>query len=249
MTPNLGAFAAASALSLALSAAEPAFGQKPGGILTMYYWDSPPSMSIHEEVTVSTVIPMMGVFNNLVLYDQHVPQNNLKSIMPELATEWSWNEDGTQLTFRLREGVKWHDGKPFTAKDVQCTWDLLLGRTNEKLRTNPRKAWYQNLDSVTPEGDYAVTFRLKRPQPALFALLASGLSPVYPCHVLPRDMRTQPVGTGPSNSSSSSRTRRSRWRATRITGSRAGLISTAPNTRSSLTARPRSSPLPPASST
>ncbi|SRR6266446_3901011 len=197
MTPNLGAFAAASALSLALSAAEPAFGQKPGGILTMYYWDSPPSMSIHEEVTVSTVIPMMGVFNNLVLYDQHVPQNNLKSIMPELATEWSWNEDGTQLTFRLREGVKWHDGKPFTAKDVQCTWDLLLGRTNEKLRTNPRKAWYQNLDSVTPEGDYAVTFRLKRPQPALFALLASGLSPVYPCHVLPRDMRTQPVGTGP----------------------------------------------------
>ena len=118
----------------------------------MYHWDSPPSMSTHEEVTVSTTVPMMGVFNNLVLYDQHVPRNSLASIVPELATQWAWNEDGTQLTFRLREGVKWQDGRPFTAKDVECTWGLLLGQANEKLRTNPRKVWYQNLDAVTPEG-------------------------------------------------------------------------------------------------
>jgi peptide/nickel transport system substrate-binding protein len=65
--------------------------------------------------------------------------------MPDLATDWSWGEDGTQLSFQLREGVRWHDGRPFTAKDVQCTWDLLLGRSDEKLRTNPHKAWYQNV--------------------------------------------------------------------------------------------------------
>ena len=44
---------------------------------------------------------------------------------------------------------------------------------------------------------YEVTFHLKRPQPSLLALLASGWSPVYPCHVSPRDMRTHPIGTGP----------------------------------------------------
>jgi peptide/nickel transport system substrate-binding protein len=50
---------------------------------------------------------------------------------------------------------------------------------------------------VTTHGDYEVTFQLKRTQPAFIALLASGFSPIYPCHVSPRDMRTNPIGTGP----------------------------------------------------
>src|ERR1700738_3329456 len=146
-----------------------AFAQKPGGILRVYHWDSPASMSIHEEATYSTVVPMMGVFNNLVMYKQDEPQNSLKSIAPDLATGWSWSEDGTQLTFALRKEVKWHDGTPFTAKDVQCTWDMLLGKSQEKLRTNPRASWYHNLDRVTVDGDYAATFYLKRPQPSFIA--------------------------------------------------------------------------------
>jgi peptide/nickel transport system substrate-binding protein len=163
----------------------------------MPHLDSPASMSIHEESTISTLGPMMGVFNNLVMFDQHVKQNSPQSIVPDLASSWSWNEEGTALTFTLRQGVKWHDGKPFTARDVQCTWDLLTGKANDKLRVNPRKSWYRNLDEVTADGDYQVTFHLKRPQPAFIALLASGWSPVYPCHVSPRDMRTHPIGTGP----------------------------------------------------
>ena len=83
---------------------------------------------------------MMAVFNNLVLFDQHVPQNTMQSILPDLATEWSWSKDGTELTFWLREGVRWHDGQPFTAKDVQCTWDTPLGRSQAKFRINPRKS-------------------------------------------------------------------------------------------------------------
>src|SRR6185436_151679 len=110
---------------------------------------------------------------------------------------WTWDEEGTRLTFKLHEGVKWHDGKPFTARDVKCTWDLLQGKASEKLRINPRKGWYRNLEEVTSNGDYETTFVLKRPQPAFLALLASGFSPVYPCHVLPRDMRSHPIGTGP----------------------------------------------------
>jgi peptide/nickel transport system substrate-binding protein len=125
-----------------------------------------------------------------------VPQSGLNSIVLDLASEWSWDEDKTELTLRLREGVKWHDGKPFTARDVKCTWDLLTGKSAEKLRINPRWPWYKNLEEVTASGDYDVTFHLKRPQPAFIALLASGFSPVYPCHVSPRDMRSHPIGTG-----------------------------------------------------
>jgi ABC-type transport system substrate-binding protein len=188
---------AAGLLLSALIAAEPACAQKQGGVLKSYSIDSPASMSIHEEVTVFALRPAMGVFNNLVIYDQHVKQNSMESIVPELAKSWAWDEDGTRLTFKLHEGVKWHDGKPFTARDVKCTWDLLQGKASEKLRINPRKAWYRNLEEVTTNGDYEATFVLKRPQPAFLALLASGFSPVYPCHVAPRDMRQHPIGTGP----------------------------------------------------
>jgi peptide/nickel transport system substrate-binding protein len=117
--------------------------------------------------------------------------------VPDLASGWSWNEEGTALTLPLRQGVKWHDGKPFTAKDVQCTWDLLLEKSSDKLRVNSLKSWYRNLEEVAANGDYEVTFRLKRPQPAFPMVLASGWAPVYPCHVPAREMRGHPIGTGP----------------------------------------------------
>src|SRR6516162_291406 len=123
MMPYLGAFAIAAPMLVASAAAGPAFAQKQGGILKTYSPDSPASMSILEEATVFAERPMMGVFNNLVMFDQHVKQNSLQSIVPDLATSWSWNEEGTELTLPLRHGVKWHDGKPFTAQDVKCTWD------------------------------------------------------------------------------------------------------------------------------
>ena len=196
MKRYLTAFAMAASLLVAL-AAEPALAQKPGGILKMYSLDSPASMSIHEEITFFAEGPMMGVFNNLVMFDQHVRQSSLQSIVPDLATSWSWSEEGTELTLPLRQGVRWHDGKPFTARDVQCTWDLLTGKSSDKLRVNPRKSWYANVDRVTANGDYEVTFHLKRAQPAFLTFLASGYSPVYPCHIPARDMRSHPIGTGP----------------------------------------------------
>ncbi len=197
MTRNLRAPVLAGVLLSALFTGPAALAEQPGGVLRVYFFDSPASMSIHEEATIAAEGPMMGVFNNLVMYKQDVPQSGLESIVPDLASDWSWDEDKTQLTFRLRQGVKWHDGKPFTAKDVQCTWDLLAGKSSDKLRINPRKVWYKNLEQVTANADYEVTFHLKRPQPAFIALLASGFSPVYPCHVPAREMRAHPIGTGP----------------------------------------------------
>ena len=197
MNRDLRVLATAGTLLFASSAAHPGFAQKSGGILSSPFFDSPASMSLHEESTFAANRPMMGVFNNLVLFDQHVAQNSPRSIVPDLATSWAWNEEGTELTFPLRQGVKWHDGAPFTAKDVKCTWDMLSGKSGEKLRINPRKPWYDNLTEVTTNGDVEVTFHLKRPQPSFLTLLASGWSPVYPCHVSARDMRTHPIGTGP----------------------------------------------------
>ena len=199
MTRHLRALTLTAAIGLlvALSAGPAALAQKQGGILRQYIIDSPASMSIHEETTVVAERPMMAVMNNLVLFDQHVAQNSLSTIVPELATDWAWDEDGRKLVFHLRQGVKWHGGKPFTAADVKCTWDLVQGKRAEKLRVNPRKDWYTNLSDVVPNGDHEVTFILKRPQPAFIALLATGMSPVYPCHVSPAQMRQHPIGTGP----------------------------------------------------
>jgi peptide/nickel transport system substrate-binding protein len=128
MTRHLSRFSAAGGLLVAMFVAEAAFAQKPGGILKIPSRDSPASMSIHEESTLSTEGPMMAVFNNLVIFDQHVPQNSLQSIVPDLATTWSWSEEGTALRFALRQAVKWHDGHPFTRSDVKCTWDMLAGK-------------------------------------------------------------------------------------------------------------------------
>src|SRR6202045_4135153 len=186
MQPRLGMFATAGPLLALLLVAQPALAQKAGGVLKISFFDNPASMSLHEEATGAALRPTMGVFNNLVMYDQHVAQNSPSSIVPDLATDWSTSEDGTQLTFHLRKGVKWHDGQPFTANDVKCTWDLLTGKASEKLRLNPRKSWYNNIEAITTNGDHEATFVLKRPQPWLIALLASGYAPVYPCHVAPR---------------------------------------------------------------
>ena len=197
MRTKLWTLVAAGGLLFTMLAPDVAFAQKQGGVLKVHHQDSPASMSIIEESTYSAVVPMMGVLNNLVMYKQDEPQNSMSSIVPDLATSWSWNEDGTELTFKLRQGIKWHDGKPFTAADVKCTYDLLLGKAKDKLRLNPRKAWYRNLDEVTTNGDEEAIFHVHRPQPALITLLASGYSPIYPCHVSPREMRTHPIGTGP----------------------------------------------------
>lgn len=188
--------AAASLIGLLISGG-PALAQKSGGILRIYHRDTPPSGSILEEATNSTLSPYMGVFNNLVMFDQHKPTNSMDTIVPDLATSWSWNADKTQLTFKLRSGVKWHDGKPFTAKDVQCTFDLLQDKGKQRLRKNPRKSWFWNLDKVSVDSEGQATFHLKHPQPAFIALLASGYTPIYPCHVPPAKMRTHPIGTGP----------------------------------------------------
>src|SRR6266436_6224350 len=111
--PSTFRVTAVLALAALVLPAAPVLAQKQGGTLRLYLWDNPPSASIHEEATVSTVMPFMALFNNLVLYDQHKKLNTVDTIQPELATSWAWDPSKTKLTFKLRDDVKWHDGKPF----------------------------------------------------------------------------------------------------------------------------------------
>ncbi|MGD9803041.1 MAG: ABC transporter substrate-binding protein [Hyphomicrobiaceae bacterium] len=181
----------------ATTVSAPVLAQKTGGTLRMIHRDNAPSGSIHEEATNSVTEPFMGVFNNLVVFDQQKPINSAETIVPDLATSWSWDDTKTKLTFKLHEGVKWHDGKPFSSADVKCTFDLVLGKAKARFRKNPRRVWYNNLKDVTVNGANEVTFLLDKPQPSMLNLLASGYTPIYPCHIDPQVMRTAPIGTGP----------------------------------------------------
>src|SRR4051794_17285819 len=111
-----------AALGIVLLAASPAAAQKRGGTLRLYHNDNPPSASLHEESTIASVTPFMAVFNNLVMFDPAKVHESIDTVVPDLAESWSWDSTNTKLTFKLRRGVTWHDGKPFTSKDVQCTW-------------------------------------------------------------------------------------------------------------------------------
>jgi peptide/nickel transport system substrate-binding protein len=185
-------------LGAALLAAAPAAAQKRGGTLRLYHNDNPPSTSLLEESTIASVTPFAAVFNNLVVFDPSKVHESIETIIPDLAESWSWDKTNTRLTFKLRQGVKWHDGKPFTARDVQCTWRMIIGKSDvQDFHRNPRRIWYTKLQDVSINGDYEATFELSEPQPSLPVLLASAFSAVYPCHVPQQVMRTRPIGTGP----------------------------------------------------
>jgi peptide/nickel transport system substrate-binding protein len=195
-----GLVAAAACLAVSFGIAAPVFAQKSGGTLRISHRDNPPSASIHEESTISVNQPFMAVFNNLVFFDPNEKVNSPDKIVPDLAESWAYDSTNTKLTFKLRQGVKWHDGKPFSSADVKCTWDALVGKGDEKMdiiRKSPRKVWYNNLKEITTNGPNEVTFVLGRPQPSFLTMLAGGYSPVYACHVPGRDMRSKPIGTGP----------------------------------------------------
>src|SRR5262247_683829 len=179
-----------------------AYGQTPkrGGILNaMQAEDLPAGFSIHETSTILGLWPAMPCYSNLVMFDPFIPRESVETIRPELAEKWSWQDDYRNLVLFLRKTVRWHDGQPFTAKDVKYTFDVVREAKDAptKLRLNPRKEWYGNIDAIEAPDASTVVFRLKRPQPSLLSMLASGYSPVLPAHVPLAEHRSRCIGTGP----------------------------------------------------
>jgi len=173
---------------------------KAGGVLRpVLREDLPQGFAIHESATNSVTWPAMPCYSNLVMYDQTKRLGRMDTIVPELAEKWSWQDNYRNLVFFLRRDVKWHDGQPFTSKDVKFTFDVVreAAEAPARLRINPRKEWYANVDAIEAPDPYTVVFRLKRPQPSLIAMLASGYSPVIPAHVPLAEHRSRCIGTGP----------------------------------------------------
>ena len=173
---------------------------RPGGTLRLVLReDLPQGFSIHETATNSVTWPSMPCYSNLVVYDQTKRLGRMDTIVPELAEKWSWQDNYRNLVFFLRKNVRWHDGQPFTSKDVKFTFDVVREAPDAaaKLRINPRKEWYANVEAVEAPDPHTVVFRLKRPQPSLVAMLASGYSPVIPAHVPVAEHRSRCIGTGP----------------------------------------------------
>ncbi|KXG85296.1 ABC transporter substrate-binding protein [Agrobacterium bohemicum] len=118
---------------------------------------------------------------------------------PRLATSWEGSEDGLSATFKLREGVTWHDGKPFTSADVAFSalsvWKPLQ---------NLGRLVFANLDTVDTPDDHTAIFRFSKPTP--FQLIRNALpvvTSVIPKHlyegtdIATNPANTKPVGTGP----------------------------------------------------
>jgi peptide/nickel transport system substrate-binding protein len=194
----------ALSVAAALTAAGLPFAEsqspKYGGVMNvMQREELPQGFSILETSTIATVWPASPCFNNLVYFDPMKPAESADTIVGELAEKWSWQDGYRNLVFFLRHGVKWHDGQPFTSKDVKFTFDVIREAPDApaKLRLNPRKDWYANIEAIEAADPYTVVFRLKRPQPSILMMLASGQSPIYPAHVPLADQRSRCVGTGP----------------------------------------------------
>src|ERR1043166_2327458 len=179
----------------------PAVGQTPkrGGILNAMLMEDPPGFSIHESSTISGVWPVAPCYSNLVIFDPLKPVESVGTVIAELAERWSWQDSYRNLVLFLRRNVKWHDGKPFSSADVKYTFDVVREAKDApaKLRLSPRKDWYANVEAIETPDAHTVVFRLKRPQPSLLIMLASGYSPIYAAHIPPAQYRTTCVGTGP----------------------------------------------------
>src|SRR5262249_30272877 len=136
--------AAAASLALIFPAVAPAQSPKRGGTIKgMLREDLPQGFATHESSTDSTSFPALPCLNNLVFFDPSKPTESMDTIVGDLAEKWSWQDNYRNLVFFLRKDVKWHDGKPFSSKDVKFTFDMLREAPDAagKLRLNPRKDW------------------------------------------------------------------------------------------------------------
>jgi len=141
------------------------------------------------------------VFNNIVGYGKESAK-----IVPELAESWTMTPDGKVITFKLRRGVKFHDGTPFNAAAVKFNWDRML-----KANLSPAGKYktYANEDSVEVVDEYTVRFKQTDPTPAVLDYFAGGAkfyfsSPTYVQKYMKADdplalkwMATHACGTGP----------------------------------------------------
>jgi peptide/nickel transport system substrate-binding protein len=129
------------------------------------------------------------------VYDTLVEPNRNGEIVPALAKAWEVSDDRTRWTFRLREGVRFHNGDRFTAADVKATLDRIMADETG----SPNAAEYSAISEVRIPDEHTVVLELSEPYAPLLATLASGWSAIMPEELIDsgHDFASKPVGTGP----------------------------------------------------
>jgi peptide/nickel transport system substrate-binding protein len=167
----------ASALLLSGWAFSPTVGlaEEPqrGGILKVSLSGDPPSLDMHQESTFFVDIPMSTVYTDLVVFDPH----GFPKIIGYLAKSWEKSEDGKTWTFKLHEGVKFHDGTEMTSADVKDSWDHIYNPPKGFIST--RRTDYQMIESIDAPDKYTVVFHLKYPAASFLSMLAAPPNFIY----------------------------------------------------------------------
>lgn len=182
-------FAGAGAVGMGPLRAEQA--QK-GGTAVIALTSEPPVISALGHTAYYTVFVAAKTTEGLLAYDFDLTPK------PQLATDWAVSEDGLRYDFTLREGVKWHDGKPLTSGDV--AWSI---RTIREVHPRGRNTFANLVDIQTPD-DLHVSLILSQPAPYLIKALAAAETPIVPKHIyddgadpLKNAAQNAPIGTGP----------------------------------------------------
>lgn len=168
-----------------------AHAQVAGGTLTSLIQPEPVILTSALNTAAPTGFFSANVFDGLIEYD-----NDFK-LKPALATKWDVSKDGKTITLKLREGVKWHDGKPFTSADVKWTVENVWQKIHAR-----NQILYQKITAVETPDATTVVLRFSEPSLAILSSLNSNGAQVLPKHlyegtdVLTNPYNNKPVGTG-----------------------------------------------------
>jgi peptide/nickel transport system substrate-binding protein len=188
-----------AAAALVAVAVLPAAGQdKPrsGGELVFAVPSEPPSYDAHREETFGVIHPIAPHYNTLLRTDPF--DRTGTKVVGDLAESWTIAKDGRTYTFKLRRGVKFHDGSEMTSKDVKASYDKIIFPPEGV--ASDRKSQYGNVESVEAPDPSTVVFRLKWPQSSFLLSVASPWNWIYKADILAKDMRwyeKNVMGTGP----------------------------------------------------
>lgn len=169
------AAAAVAALGLAFGATSNALAQKQGGILDFVVASKSPSFDPHIETTFGTVHPIAPFYSLLMRVDPTDPSKFECDLCEGSIPEPT--DDGTTYTFKIRQGVEFHDGTPLTAHDVVATYNKIISPPEGV--ASARKAFYSMVDSVEATDDYTVVFKLKFASGAFLPVMADPFAAIY----------------------------------------------------------------------
>lgn len=175
---------------------EPTTESQAGGRVVYGIWQNPDTLDPGASGLIATSKIAVNVFDPLIF----AAQDTEEDLYPGLATAWDVNDDATEFSFTLREGVTFHDGTPFNAEAVQRTWDHIVDPETQSLGAagllNPADS-YEGTEVVN---DFEVTVRFSAPNGGFLNNVATiGLAPMSPAALdeYGADIGQNPVGTGP----------------------------------------------------